>query len=629
MQKYPIIFLSTFAIFVSFLTPNVNTGDAGELIASSYFMGVAHPSGYPLYLQIGKLFSFLPFGNMAFRVALVSAFFSSLSLTLLAGLVQRLTENKPAVFFTVAVLLVSYSYFTQSVMAKFYTLNLFFILLILFFWLNMFLRGYQENMLYLTAFIFGLITANHHTGLILGAALVPALYSFRRSISWRTISAILLLLLSGFLINAYLLVRGGDIAFFNSSHIGNFTEFWRVLLRLDYKGSSTVSAAGAAVRDMTAYWYAIRNFILLLTKNFSLFSFPLLFAGMLYLYKKERRFFVMNLIALCFYGPLLAKLTFAGQVHTGEEYYIIANQYFLPAFAIHAFLAGLGFYQVFLWLKMTDMKILQGILPVVFSVFPLFSLVPRATDSNYRTNYVPYQHTKDMHSILPMDSVFLAYGDNAAYQGWYLKLVGRYREDNCMVSVIQPKGKDWTWTYEGCHKGIYGDIYPPVFNPTINAKASVMISMRLYGTAVIGEDFVFKRYMRSRIFSLAHIYLPTETLVGNIHEMSHYIDRFIDERTLIADKLINPYVCLTHFTDDNFTGELCNGYFPHLMEMAKLYSNEKYGVTGKTVEIALRAKVARSNDLYYKVPLTEKNSPYLGLLNLINNHNKWEIFYIR
>ena len=628
MQKYSIIFLSTFAIFVSFLTPNVNTGDAGELIASSYFMGVAHPSGYPLYLQIGKLFSFLPFGNVAFRVSLVSALFSSLSLTILAVLVQRLTENKAAVFFTVVVLLVSYSYFTQSVMAKFYTLNLFFILLTLFLWLNMFLRGYQENALYLTAFIFGLITANHHTGLILGAALVPALYSFIRSISWRTIPAILLLFLCGFLINAYLLVRGGDMVFFNSSHIRSFTEFWRVLLRLDYS-SSTIAAAGAAVRDMTAYWYAIRNFVLLLSKNFSLFSFPLLFAGMLYLYKKERRFFAMTLIALCFYGPLLAKLTFAGQAHTGEEYYIIANQYFLPAFAIYSFFAGLGFYQVFLWLKRTDMKILKGILPVVFSVFPLFSLVPRATDSNYRTNYVPYQYTKDMHSILPLNSVFLAYGDNAAYQGWYLKLIGRYREDNCMVSVIQPKGKAWTWTYEGCNKASYGKIYPSVFSPAINTKAPVMVSMRLYGTAMIGEDFIFKRYMRSRVFSLVHIYLPTETLVGNIHEMSQYVDRFMEERTLLADKLINPSVCLSHYTDDNFTGELCNGYLPHLMEMARLYSDKKYGVTGKSVEVYLHAKVLRSNDLYYKIPLTEKNSPYLGLLNLINNHNKWEIFYIR
>lgn len=628
MQKYSIIFLSTFAIFVSFLTPNVNTGDAGELIASSYFMGVAHPSGYPLYLQIGKLFTFLPFGNIGFRMALVSALFSSLSLVLLAWLVQRLTEDKTAVFFSVAVLLVSYSYFTQSVIAKFYPLNLFLVLLIFALWLNMLLRNYDENTLYLTAFIFGLITANHHTGLMMAAALFPAIYFYRKSLRWGIVPALLLLFAAGFLINVYLFLRGGnDTAFFNSSNIINLKDFWQVLLRLVYKEGSTVAAAGSIVSDFARYWYAIRNFVFVLTKNFSLFSFPLMFAGILYLYKRERRFLTIALLALCLYGPFLAKLTFSGQTQTGEDYYFGANQYFLPGFAFYVFLMGVGFYQAFLWLKMTDMKILLKVLPLVFSVFPIFFLVSRATDSNYRTNHVPYQYAKDMHSILPINSVFMVYGDNAAYQGWYLKLVGRYREDNCLLSVV--KSNEMMWTLDGCNKKLYRDIYPLIFNPSLNDKAPMMLDMRFYGTAVISNDFTFRKYMWSRIFSLEHIYLPTETLVKNFHEMSPYVNKFIEERTLLADKLINPSVCVSHYTDDNFTGDVCNVYFPHLIEMANLYSGKEYGVTGKSVEIYLHAKVTRSNDLYYKIPITEKNSPYLNLLNLIKNHNKWEIFYIR
>jgi len=628
MHKYSIIFISTFAIFVSFLTPNINTGDAGELIASSYFMGVAHPSGYPLYLQIGKLFSFLPFGNIGFRVALVSALFSSLSLVLLAWLIQRLTEDKAAVFFTVAVLLVSYSYFTQSVIAKFYPLNLFLILLIFALWLNVFLRGYDENTLYMTAFIFGLVTANHHTGLMMAAALLPAIYFYRKALRWGAIPVLFLLWGAGFLINVYLLVRGGgDTAFFNSSYIRSFTGFWQVLLRLDYKDGSTVSAAGSIGRDFIGYWYAIRSFVFILMKNFSLFSFPLMVAGIRYLYKRERRFLIIALLALCLYGPFLAKLTFSAQTHTGEDYYFGANQYFLPAFAFYVFFLGMGFYQAFLWLKKTDAKILGRVLPVVFSVFPIFFLVSRATDSNYRTNHVPYQYAKDMHSILPINSVFMVYGDNAAYQGWYLKLVGRYREDNCLLSVV--KGSEMVWTLEGCNKKLYKDIYPLVFNLSLNDKAPIMLDMRFYGTAVISDDFAFKKYMRSRIFSLEHIYLPTESLVKNINKMSPYVNRFIEERTLLADKLINPAVCVSHYTDDNFTGDVCNVYFPHLIEMANLYSDKKYGITGKSVEIYLSEKVLRSKDLYYKIPITEKNIPYLNLLNLIKNHNKWEIFYIR
>src|SRR5208337_4943274 len=110
MLQLSTIFLSSFAIFLFFLTPNVNTGDAGDLVTSSYYLGIAHPSGYPLYLLVAKTVAFLPFGNIAFKVALVSALFSSLSLTLLYWLISWLTRSRIAGLFATALLLVSYSF---------------------------------------------------------------------------------------------------------------------------------------------------------------------------------------------------------------------------------------------------------------------------------------------------------------------------------------------------------------------------------------------------------------------------------------------------------------------------------------------------------------------------------------
>src|ERR1035438_6189710 len=122
MQTYrPIlIFIASFAIFVFFLTPNVNTGDGGELATTAYYLGVAHPSGYPLYLLIAKSFIFLPFGNMAFKIAIMSAMLSSLVLSLLYWLMERLTSSRWSALFTAALLLQSYAYFTQSLIVKFY-----------------------------------------------------------------------------------------------------------------------------------------------------------------------------------------------------------------------------------------------------------------------------------------------------------------------------------------------------------------------------------------------------------------------------------------------------------------------------------------------------------------------------
>src|SRR5271157_4778287 len=107
MNRYYLICLSSFAIFIFFLTPNVNTGDGGELATAAYFLGTAHPSSYPLYLMIGKTITFLPLGNIAFRAAIISAFFSSLSLTIIYWLLLNLTSSNTASLFSATVLLVS------------------------------------------------------------------------------------------------------------------------------------------------------------------------------------------------------------------------------------------------------------------------------------------------------------------------------------------------------------------------------------------------------------------------------------------------------------------------------------------------------------------------------------------
>src|SRR5687768_6470191 len=47
--------------------------DGGEFVAASESLGIAHPPGQPLAAIVGKAFCMLPFGPLAFRVALASA----------------------------------------------------------------------------------------------------------------------------------------------------------------------------------------------------------------------------------------------------------------------------------------------------------------------------------------------------------------------------------------------------------------------------------------------------------------------------------------------------------------------------------------------------------------------------
>jgi len=47
--------------------------DSPEFVASAFSFSLSHPPGHPFYLMIGKFFSMIPLGNIAFRLNLMSA----------------------------------------------------------------------------------------------------------------------------------------------------------------------------------------------------------------------------------------------------------------------------------------------------------------------------------------------------------------------------------------------------------------------------------------------------------------------------------------------------------------------------------------------------------------------------
>jgi tetratricopeptide (TPR) repeat protein len=67
------VFLSGFALLVSFLAPGLYLRDSGELTAAAFTLGVAHETGFPLYCLLGKLAALMPLGEVAFRLSLLSA----------------------------------------------------------------------------------------------------------------------------------------------------------------------------------------------------------------------------------------------------------------------------------------------------------------------------------------------------------------------------------------------------------------------------------------------------------------------------------------------------------------------------------------------------------------------------
>src|SRR5688500_577949 len=47
--------------------------DSGDLVAATATLGVAHPTGYPAYLLLARLFQLIPIGDLALRSTIFSA----------------------------------------------------------------------------------------------------------------------------------------------------------------------------------------------------------------------------------------------------------------------------------------------------------------------------------------------------------------------------------------------------------------------------------------------------------------------------------------------------------------------------------------------------------------------------
>jgi hypothetical protein len=87
------VFAVSFIIYLTTLAPTVWFIDSGELSAVASTLGIAHPTGYPLFTLIGHLFTLLPVSSSeVYNLNLMSAFFCSLALFMFAFLMKLFLE---------------------------------------------------------------------------------------------------------------------------------------------------------------------------------------------------------------------------------------------------------------------------------------------------------------------------------------------------------------------------------------------------------------------------------------------------------------------------------------------------------------------------------------------------------
>ena len=190
--------LFVFALYLSTLAPTVlyydypKLFDPAMLQAEAAVLGIGHPSGYPTYMMLTHLFTYLPFVDAAYGVNLASAAFGTLAVAVIYWVGLRLSGNAVAAASGAVALGVSPLFWSQAVIAEVYTLNALFIALVvavLLLWRD---RRHDRYGL-LAAFLMGLSLTHHLTsGLLIPAGLAFVFLIDRKKLRQTT------LLLKGF-----------------------------------------------------------------------------------------------------------------------------------------------------------------------------------------------------------------------------------------------------------------------------------------------------------------------------------------------------------------------------------------------------------------------------------------------
>ncbi len=95
-----LVFVAAITLYASTLAPTVTLVDSGELILAARTLGVAHPPGFPLYVLLAHVFTWLPIGSVAARVNFASALFAALAAATLTLVVAEMLLSLNALPFT-------------------------------------------------------------------------------------------------------------------------------------------------------------------------------------------------------------------------------------------------------------------------------------------------------------------------------------------------------------------------------------------------------------------------------------------------------------------------------------------------------------------------------------------------
>jgi hypothetical protein len=222
-------------IFVLTTCRTVPGGDSGEIISVSYNLGVAHPPGYPTLTMLGHLFTYLPFGSIAFRVNLMSGLFGVLSGYMIYLIAVRWLRDRWLGVAAAALFIFSPLAWRYAVVAEVFTLNNFMIAALLYASLR-FLEEPGPKRAMIWTFTLGLACSHHHTILFLAVPIFLMLVwqHPKLLLAPKTVLACFGVFMVPMLTYLYLPWAGKKNLLISWGQVDSWDGFWTHFLRKEY-----------------------------------------------------------------------------------------------------------------------------------------------------------------------------------------------------------------------------------------------------------------------------------------------------------------------------------------------------------------------------------------------------------
>jgi len=256
-----LVFLLVFTIYLLTAPKTVVLEDDGLFILASYFNGIAHSPGYPLFTILGHIATYIPIGSVAYRVHALSGLFGALSCVCLYFIALILFKDRVLACTSAICLGISKIFWSQSIIAEVYTFNAFIFLSLLLtsLYIVRFERLSSSKFILLIFFIYGLGLSNHWPLLILSTPALVVILWFRKKEVFQNFLPGFFLLLLGLLPYVWMVIRSQMdpvISFYGP--IDSLKEFWFMVSREGYAEQD--SSIGAGYFDKIQFcFYAIKE----------------------------------------------------------------------------------------------------------------------------------------------------------------------------------------------------------------------------------------------------------------------------------------------------------------------------------------------------------------------------------